>query len=281
VWKILYDFKNFTENYRKSSILFYPNLKENKGIKIDLYNFDVQKNRLEFTIRFIRSRILNINKFIDNFSFLKIKDKEFKYADIFKGDDNNDNKVCHFSEIEQIQFCFDENNYNILVNNKKISTGELSFNIKKISEFFLLSNFIGEIECIIIENFDEKENIDFRIDFKKESNLPKFKISMILEDEIEQIENNIFQNKSEIFDNQFIKYNYKSLEEEMKYLTQIEYFGGLNSFIPLFKIIKYKISDIHSLFGSNKINQKENIEYKNKLVIMVIDILKIIIKLYA
>ena len=280
IWKILYDLKNLPENNNHPSILFYPNLKENKGIKIDFHNLDVQKNHLEFTIRFVRSPILNINKFIDNFSFLKIKDKEFKYVDAFKGDEDNDNRVYHFSEIEQIQFCFDTNKYKISVNDKKVSSGILSFNINTISEIFLLSNFIGEIECIIIENFDENENLDFRLDFKKENNLPQFIINMIYEGEMfEEKENNIFQNNNEIFNNQFVKYNYKSLEEEMKYLTQIEYFGGLNSFIPLFKIIKYKISDIHILFGANKINQKENNEYINKLVIMVIDILKIIIKL--
>ena len=165
--------------------------------------------------------------------------------------------------------------------NKKVSTGILSFNIDSISEIFLLNNFIGEIEYIIIENFDEKE-IDFRIYFKKEeeSNLPNFNINMIFLDEMnETVDKNLFKNNKEIFNNQFIKYNYKSLEEEMKYLDKIEYFGGLNSFIPLFKIIKYKISDIQILFENNKINQKENIEYLNKLAIMVIDILKIMVKL--
>ena len=280
VWKILYDLKNIPKSNNRESILFYPNLKEKKGIKIVFHDLEIQINHLEFTIRFVRSRILNINKFIDNFSFLKIKDKEFKYADAFKEDENNDNKVCHFSEIEQIQFCFDTSNYNIKVNDKVVLTGNLSFNINSISEIFLLNNFIGEIECIIIENFDENDNIDFRIDFKKESNLPKFNVNNIYEDgEFEQIENNFYKNNNEIFDDQFTKYNYKFLDEEIKYLTQIEYFGGLNSFIPLFKIIKYKISDIHILFESNKINQKENNEYINTLVIMVIDILKIIVKL--
>ena len=116
IWKILYDLKNLPENNNHPSILFYPNLKENKGIKIDFHNLDVQINHLEFTIRFVLSPILNINKFIDNFSFLRIKDKEFKYVDAFKGDEDNDNRVDHFSEIEQIQFCFDTNKYKISVN---------------------------------------------------------------------------------------------------------------------------------------------------------------------
>jgi len=111
VWKILYDLKNLPENNNRLSILFYPNLKENKGIKIYFHNSDILINHLEFIIKFVGSRILNINKFIDNSSFLKIKDKEIKYADVFKGDENNDNKIYHFSEIEQIQFCFDTSNY--------------------------------------------------------------------------------------------------------------------------------------------------------------------------
>ena len=82
-WKILYNLKNLYKNdNQQASILFYSNLKENKGIKIDFHSLDVEINHLEITIKFVRSRILNINKFIDNFSFLKIKDKEFKYADV-------------------------------------------------------------------------------------------------------------------------------------------------------------------------------------------------------
>jgi len=95
-----------------------------------------------------------------------------------------------------------------------ISTGNLSFNINSISEIILLNNFIGEIECIIIENFDQNDKIDFRIDFKKESNLPKFNINIIYEDGMfEQIENNFYKSNNEIFDDQFNKYNYKFLNE--------------------------------------------------------------------
>ena len=131
-WKILYNLKNLHKNdNHQASILFYSNLKENKGIKIDFPHLVFGINHLEITIRFVRSRILNINKFIDNFSFLKIKDKEFKYADAIKENEDNDNKISQFSEIEQIQFCFETKNYNIHVNNNKnVSTGILSFNIK-------------------------------------------------------------------------------------------------------------------------------------------------------
>jgi len=145
-----------------------------------------------------------------------------------------------------------------------------------------LNNFIGEIESIEIDNFNEKNDIDFMIKFMKESIMPIFKASKIFKDGIIEIENNFFQDNKEIFNKEFIKYNNKSLgeeEKEMKYLNQIEYFGGLNSFIPLFKIIKYKISDLQILFENKEIGQKENIEYKNKLVIMIIDILKLIVKL--
>jgi len=280
VWKILYNSKNHTKNYIKASILFYPNLKENKGIKINFNNIDINIYNLQITFSFVRSRILNINKFIDNFSFLKVKDKEFKYEDIFIKNKNND--YSNFSKIERIQFYFKEKNYDILLNNESVSTGILSFNINSISEIFLLNNFIGEIESIEIDNFNEKNDIDFMIKFMKESIMPIFKASKIFKDGIIEIENNFFQDNKEIFNKEFIKYNNKSLgeeEKEMKYLNQIEYFGGLNSFIPLFKIIKYKISDLQILFENKEIGQKENIEYKNKLVIMIIDILKLIVKL--
>jgi len=134
VWKILYNSKNHTKNYIKASILFYPNLKENKGIKINFNNIDINIYNLQITFTFVRSRILNINKFIDNFSFLKVKDKEFKYEDILIKNKNND--YSNFSKIERIQFDFKEKNYDILLNNESVSTGILFFNINSISEIF-------------------------------------------------------------------------------------------------------------------------------------------------
>ena len=63
-------------------------------------------------------------------------------------------------------------------------------------------------------------------------------------------------------------------------LNEIEYFGGFECFIPIFKIIKYIIKELES-----NVNNEEEFEnnyikdYLNKSLEWIKDILKIIIKL--
>ena len=76
------------------------------------------------------------------------------------------------------------------------------------------------------------------------------------------------QNNNEILNNKIkenIKIN-KNNNEEYKDLSEIEYFGGFECFIPLFKIIKYIIEVLGCLkskYQNNENGKKDNIELVN------------------
>ena len=77
-----------------------------------------------------------------------------------------------------------------------------------------------------------------------------------------------------ILNNNFYNDN-KNNKKWNKDLNEIEYFGGLECFIPLFKIIKY----INNKIGENEIKIEEKENYINKAIKWIKDILKIIFKL--
>ena len=96
----------------------------------------------------------------------------------------------------------------------------------------------------------------------------------------EKIKEDIVKYYGKIFNAQSIYYNnFNAWKKGIKDINEIEYFGGFDSLIPLFKIIKYKIKDLGNIFKEDEDNQKDNIELANNLIIMVLDILKIIVKL--
>ena len=85
--------------------------------------------------------------------------------------------------------------------------------------------------------------------------------------------------------NKNIKIN-KRDNEEYKDISEIEYFGGFDCFIPLFKIIKYIIvvlGDLKSKYQNNENERKENLElvdyYLERSIIWVKDIFTIILNL--
>ena len=120
IWKILYNLENISPIYKyndNSSITFYSySDNNNKSMNIKIKN---DNGNFELAFKFIPSPILNINKNIDNFYFIKIVDYNnnhftIKYDDIFIEDENNEVKT--FSQISEIRFIFIGNHCNIYFN---------------------------------------------------------------------------------------------------------------------------------------------------------------------
>ena len=309
VWKLLYDISNpklSTDLINSSSFLLFSNLEESKNyinIFIDDYN---EMQNLIITFNFVPSPISNINKINDKLSFIKLFGEkgetfELKYKDI------NLNNSEKFSEICQLKFDFSLKGYDIYINEKlKISKNEVTFKFNSVKKIELLNNYFGIVSSIILE--------------KKYSIIPEYSFSIqpikieifkeSLSEEI-KIKTNAFkvpsdnlddmvENKVKIFPYQYcgasyiIHINSDNIQNEEKNwkkgnvdLNDIEYFGGLNSFIPLFKIIKYILDKLES-FSNNKNNQEENEKLKitsdiqtyiNEIFSWFKEILKIMIKM--
>ena len=80
--------------------------------------------------------------------------------------------------------------------------------------------------------------------FSKKNDSINFDVNLKDENKQNQpIKDNLVQFKGEIFDKQFIcQNNFNIWKRTIKDLSEIDYFGGFDSFIPLFKIIKYSIN---------------------------------------
>ena len=286
IWELLYNIKidymgKNKENISAISFITNENIKS-KNIKIDLKKYiskyNENNNLFKIYINFLCSPILNINKFVDNFYFLKLENTingtfEFKYKDIF-----NKNNPFSFSKVQTLIFYLNDFTYNIHVNNSKQYEKKAKFNFSLISEIKILNYFYGQISSIIIEKenpLNKKHNftiiiinkpnkVDYDVHF--ENNEVKNK----------QKEQDLIQINGTIFSNDLNNKNKLRKIEKKKELNEIEYFGGFQSFIPLFKILKYIISNL-----GNKDNfTQENInDYMKKTIIWSKDILKIIFKL--
>ena len=285
IWKLLYNLENLTpidQNKEASSIIFFPDLKKkNQNIKIEIERFKEGKNHYFVTINFVQFPILNINKYINNFSLLKVYDDKknkfkYKYKDIFT--DEVRKKFKNLSQIYKIQFEFYDTGSKIVFNDDLTILKNTNFNFDSISKMTLLNYFYGDISSIMIKNentvIDEEKKKFLEIEIKK--NKTMFDIN--LKDEYRfdlLIEDNLVKYKSEILSSQSIyDKNFKRWKRGAKDLSEIEYFGGLNSFIPLFKIIKYVIN---YLYKSDNAQKEE--DYINKALDWIKDILRIIIKL--
>jgi hypothetical protein len=91
IWKILYNLENLSpicQHNNTPSITFFSNLNQNnKNLKIEIKRFEKGQQNFSITIRFLLSPILDINKYINNFSFLKVYDEsknkfKFRYFDM-------------------------------------------------------------------------------------------------------------------------------------------------------------------------------------------------------
>ena len=301
VWKLLYNLDILSspyQNVENTSITFFSDLNNNDNIniKIDIPKPKNGTNSFYITINFICSPILNINKFIENFYFLKVfdvnkKEFKFKYSDIFIEDINNKNKS--FSKIKKISFHLQFSSYKININDKEEAIEKKTeFNFDLISQIIILNNFFGEISSIIIERenlfLDEYQiKKKLKIEIKKDSNYDKviFDKNLIndnnMNPNLEEIEEEDPINYSgEIFSKELEKnINYNYWKRRINDLSEIEYFGGFECFIPLFRIIKYILTNLQNIFKNNENNKNEYNDYINKSLEMTLDILKIIVKL--
>ena len=290
IWKLLYNFENISssEQSKNSSIVF----NQSKCIVFRIKKKEREVSHLIITINFILSPILNINKLIDNFFFLKVLDKNkkdfiFKYDNVFIGDNNKENYT--FSNVYAIQFNLLSKKYDIYINGSQIISKNVNdFDFSLISEFHILNNFYGEVSSININSShkilnESRKNYDLKIDIYNNNDKINVDINLMENNKIinEEIKEDLVKYFGGIFNNNqsFYYHNFITWKKVIKNINEIEYFGGFDSLIPLFKIIKYKIMDLGKNFKENEDNQKENKDLANNLIIMVIDILKIIVKL--
>ena len=311
IWKLLYntssklDFKDWNEN----SFLFFPSLNEEKKyIEIEIDDKNEIKN-LFIEINFLCSPIFNLNNADENYSFIKLYDEnneifEMKYNDFNLSKDEKEINFP-FPKIRQIKFDFSANDYNILLNNcKKIeSKKDIKYNFNNIKKIEILNNFIGDVSSIILEKqyslmdkYEETntamiEPLKMEIKKEKDNNL--------------KITTNAFNTKGKNKSDKemgILFYQYcgtsfkvKITSENFKYyrkrvkvnLDQIEYFGGLNCLIPMFKIITNAFKN-HAKYINSQNTPDENDKYElliniedslNRILALNKEIIKIMLKM--
>ena len=305
IWKILYDTKILAKNYNYnnndiSPIAFFPNNNdENKNIFINLKQTSKGENFYLFNIYFLPSIILNLNKNNDKFSILKLEDDEgnkfdLKYNDLFK---NNNINVESFSKVNRISISLSNSKYIIHINKDNFEK-KVDFDFNSISKIEILNNFVGEISYITIEKDNliiEKEDMKkTKLEIKIIKNIETGVVNYhIKQKNVKEENKNLVIEKDsilfngEIFSDKYYYNNrsYKIWKTLNKNLNEIEYFGGFECIIPLFKLIKYIINELQKIF-KNKNEEKKNdekwdtiTEYLDKSLEWIKDILKIIIKL--
>ena len=287
IWKLLYNIEelslpNIKENNNKL-ITFYIGLnKKNNNIDINIEDLISKKeSEIIINISFAISPILGVNKLVEDFYFFKIFDKnnnyfKLKYNDIFNK--NNNNNIEPFSKVNNIIIKLKQFEYTIYVNNIKLPSVKESFNFDSISRIKLLNYFYGEISYIFIQKqYLSDTNKNIIIEIKRDNN-SEIKCNFLYENlNNKKNPKSKFNYSGTIFSN----YSYYNVNKIMikgkKDLNEIEYFGGFDCFIPLFRLIKYIITNLTDKINFENNNEKEN--YIKKSLLWVKDILIIIFKL--
>ena len=310
IWKLLYNTSSELnlKDWNDNSFLFFPSLNEEKKyIEIEIDDKNEIRN-LIIEINFLCSPIFNLNNAEDNYSFIKLYDEnneifEMKYND-FNLDKDDKEISFSFSKISQIKFDFSANDYNILINNyKKIeSKKEIKYNFNNIKKIELLNNFIGDVSSIILEKqyavMDKYEETNtsmiqpLKMEIKKEKNNLKIETNAYnikAENKTDEKMGLLFyQYCGSSFNVKISFENFKYYRKRLKVnLDQIEYFGGLNCLIPMFKIISNAFRN-HANYISSQITPDGNDKYEllintedslNRILALVKEIIKIMIKM--
>ena len=312
IWKYFYNIENSYENVKNeniSNIVFYNEInKKNKNLSINFgekLKYDDTKKATQIyriSIKFISSTILDLNKFIENFSFIKIiYNNEFKfkinYNDIF----NEYNSIVDsLSKVHEIIFEIYFSNIIISINGKKLENKTFKIEYNRIQKMKILNNFLGEIsfvevakDFLLISDTVEKETLIVNI-IKNDSiniNDNKFIYKILYNNkEINNKNNELVKIDGEIFSNKYLNNSNNKVKKNNKIdLNDLRYYGGLNCFIPLFKLINYVINELKNMNNNYKENEenKEYIEYFknniniyiNKSLNWIKDILQIMIKM--
>ena len=299
IWKSFYSVENSCVNFKNnnnSNFVFFNKLnKRSKNIVINfgenLQYDDTATLQYYVTINFISSTILDLNKFNkENFSFIKIYDNKdskikIKYNDIFN---ENNNIVDSFSKVHTLKFEINFLNIKIFINNVELKK-KIEFEYNRIKRIEILNYFIGEISSIevirdfimVSENY-KKENL--KIDIKNDldnisDNKFIYKISLTNEENGNKNiktynsinDENLVKLEGELFSEKYLNNNRnkvinnnrnKILNNNKIDLNNLKYYGGLNSFIPLFKLINYVILKLKESYKEKE--EKEEKEEKDK-----------------
>ena len=280
IWKLFYTYNDdlkLSEKY----ISFYGN----NCINVKIPNVCKNHVHTELVIHFIKSPLFTIlNKTKKEFSFIKLYkldnkgNKEellkLKYDDIIQM--NSDKEKKYKNNICKIKITIYETKivYEINDDEEKKEIKNIGNNIDKFNKLKILSNFSGKISLIEILRIYKNENIT-KIDITP----GKEKLNYILnphhvkkEKEKGNANNN---DENEAFDIKIKNNNKKSVfykyYPEILY-DDIEYYGGLECFIPILKIFQKLLSKEilidNKLINSNYSNKIKD-SYKNFFKVMI------------
>ena len=310
VWKLLYNLNKIplnNHNEEISTISFFHKHSNNLNIEINFINKkalfdsflvfnedevhkikDKKDIRFYISIHFISSIILNLNKYIDNFIFLKLYDNmknnmEIKFNDIFV-DKYSD--INSFYKIQKIKFELIDSTSTIYFNDSEKIQKNYNFKFNQISKMEILNNFLGEVSSIIIEkeeiDSNNKEHIiknNLKLEIAKNIN-NKIECNIFLNGEHNKKNNELIKYSGEIFSDNYLDYNRdKDWKKSKLNLKNISYFGGLGSIIPLFRLINNIIIYFGELIEKSQINKNDINNYKNKVFMWIKDIMRIIIQM--
>ena len=288
VWKLLYNIDNNSIQNKISNSL------KNVNFEILIKNKEFfGENSFIIEIYFTCSPIFNKMKLREHFYFITLYDDNkiklpFSYLKFF---DLNSAKL--FQESNKMTFNLSKNDFSIILNDtivkaKPIKNSNFNFNtitkIKLLNYFFYADVFQINIQMKNVniaelpQSFGIVEKVlDSKIKKENYSNKYTFNLDLNYKDEINGV------NMKINFDD-YIKFkdihfgNNREYIARQKGLESIKYYGGIECFIPLFKIIKYIM---HYLGKNENKEEKDIIDYLNKTIIWIKDIIKIILRLIS
>ena len=258
IWKLLYEIENKSKVNQEYIALIGKNI----------FTIDINKHKNKSKIKSINFIIefepffYDFNNKNNNFSFLKIyykflKPKEIKYNQINLGDEE---------KIKKIQFKITDHNITYHTNeNCDFDYGYekiiMSFILEKkneIEKIEILKNYIGAIKCIrILIQYDKNKSLfSLRLNEYVDENKNYYFINKLLS--TKDNKENIKLYFTPENDN-FIGYK---VRKEFIY-NDIRYYGGLECFIPIFKIIKYFIEEFND---QQKIGEIKHYNHKNLMI---------------
>ena len=286
IWKLLYNIDNNSIKKKLDDNI------SNNNFEIFIKNKDfLGENSFIIEIFFSCSPILNKKKLQGNFYFLTLYDDNnlklpLSYKDLF---DVNNPEVLQKSN--KLAFNLTKGDFSLFLNNLKIKVKHIkssNFNFNNINKIKILNYFfyaeIFQIN-ILMKNLNTSEKTqDFAvitkiltIQIKKDNYSNKYTHNLDMKFEDSKNDVNMIINLDNFMKFKDIKFgNNRGWFGRKKRLGNIKYYGGIESFIPIFKIIKY----ILFYFGNNENDkEKEIVDYLEKCIIWTKEILKTILKL--